>query len=69
MIDKWTGFYTYEAGYPYEQRSKPFVFYLDWVIDNGIIKGTCVDEESKNLFTAPAQISCPASLLQMILRL
>jgi hypothetical protein len=56
MIDKWKGFYTYEVGYPYEMRSKPFVFHLDWSINNGVIKGSCFDEACKDIFIEPAHI-------------
>jgi hypothetical protein len=56
MIDTWAGFYTLEVGYPFEQRSKPFKFWLEWTVENGIIKGTCIDEESRKVFSEPAKI-------------
>ena len=57
MEDKWIGNYTYGELYPVDMRGKSYAFTIKWTVNEGIISGSCIEEESKNIFSEPIPIS------------
>jgi hypothetical protein len=56
ITGRWFGEYRYGNQYSEEQRSKPVKFYIDLFIEDDLIKGTCVDDETHHIFHKPSMI-------------
>lgn len=56
MIERLKGQYTYGEPYPDDLKGKSVPFEIEWTLEDGIIKGTCVDDEGKKIFDEPATI-------------
>lgn len=56
MKEKWIGQYVYGNGYPEDMIGRAVEFEIEWTNTDGNIKGTCIDEESKDVFDTPATI-------------
>jgi hypothetical protein len=53
---KWVGYYTYGETYPEGLRNTSAKFIINMTVKDGVLKGTCEDEQCKHLFVAPAII-------------
>jgi hypothetical protein len=53
---KWVGQYIYGENYPDGVKDMAVEFTIEMVANAGIVKGTCIDEQSKHLFEKPATI-------------
>ena len=54
---KWEGYFNYGALYPEEFQAKTVAFTVEFNVDeNGMIKGTCTDEITKEMSLQPASI-------------
>lgn len=53
---KWIGEYKYGSDYPALERKAPVSFEMEITVQGGVMKGTCVDEETKTNFDKPAII-------------
>lgn len=56
LIGQWKGRYVYGNGYEERIQGKSVEFLLEISEHDDIIKGTCIDDETKNLFKTPASI-------------
>jgi hypothetical protein len=56
MKQTWTGYYTYGEGHPDAGKELTVPFTIEWELENGIINGNCIDDETKTLFSRPATI-------------
>jgi hypothetical protein len=54
---KWTGKYIYGENYVEELRGKAVAFQMELFYDGDLVTGTCIDEETKDLFSKPAKIT------------
>ncbi|HEX7903771.1 MAG TPA: hypothetical protein VF487_07825 [Chitinophagaceae bacterium] len=53
---KWIGHFVYGETYPKEFKSKKISFVIEIAKDNELIKGTCIDDLSREIFKNPAII-------------
>ena len=56
MTEKWIGSYVYGDAYPEAMKGSSIPFVIEWTINDGILTGTCVDDETKDYYTQPATI-------------
>ncbi len=56
LIGQWKGRYVYGNGYEEHVQGKAVEFLLEILEDDDLIRGTCIDDETKNLFKTPATI-------------
>jgi len=56
MTEKLIGQYTYGDSYPDNLKGISIPFEIEWILIDGVIKGTCVDDEGKKIFDEPATI-------------
>lgn len=56
ITGQWIGEYTYGDSYTEELRGKSVKFSMDLFSDGEVVRGTCIDEETKELFSKPAKI-------------
>lgn len=56
MKETLNGQYTYGELYPDNLKGVSVPFVIEWLLIDGIIEGTCVDEEGKEIFDQPASI-------------
>ncbi len=56
MVRKWTGEYTYGEEFIQVAPKKPTRFVIEFTEENGTIKGSCIDEDTKEVFDKPATI-------------
>lgn len=56
MTEKWVGNYVYDEPHPEGTKSIPVPFYVEWTIVDGILTGTCTDDETKMHFDRPSTI-------------
>ena len=56
VLETWRGQYFYGRGYSNAVRARAVAFTVEWLLDDGLLRGTCVDEETTGLFAAPATI-------------
>lgn len=57
MTEKLIGQYTYGESYPDDLKGKSVPFEIEWTLTDGVIHGTCLDDEGKNVFDAPSTIN------------
>lgn len=57
MKEKWFGQYFYGESYGGIHQKKDVLFTIEWILTNGEIQGTCVDDEAIVQFDAPVTIS------------
>ncbi|MGB8191379.1 MAG: hypothetical protein WCF67_05640 [Chitinophagaceae bacterium] len=53
---KWIGEYTYGEGYDVEKNNLVVSFEMELMFDGDSVKGTCVDDETKELLPGPATL-------------
>jgi hypothetical protein len=53
---KWVGEYRYGNDYPGMEQQAPVAFVIHMTIQNGVLTGECLDDETKNHFDKPALI-------------
>jgi len=53
---KWVGEYRYGNNFPGMEKKAPVRFEINMTVENGVLKGMCVDEETRNYFDKPAFI-------------
>ena len=53
---KWVGEYRYGSDYPGMEQKAPVAFEINFTLQHGVLKGDCVDEETKEHFNKPALI-------------
>ena len=53
---KWVGVYQYGKDYPGMERKEPVPFEIHMTIQDGVLKGECIDEETRSHFDKPALI-------------
>lgn len=56
MTEKFIGQYTYGEPYPDNLKGTSVPFEIEWNIIDGVINGTCVDDEGKKVFDEPSTI-------------
>ncbi|MFT3823970.1 MAG: hypothetical protein QM731_08615 [Chitinophagaceae bacterium] len=56
MTEKWTGNYIYGDPYPEGIKGISIPFNIEWTNVDGILTGTCIDDETKIHFDRPATI-------------
>ena len=56
ITGKWIGSYIYGDSYGEELKGKAVSFTMELVYDGQIIRGTCIDDETKELFREPSKI-------------
>ncbi|MBO9564988.1 MAG: hypothetical protein J7621_19585, partial [Niastella sp.] len=54
--EKWTGNYVYGEPYPEGIKGLSVPFTIEWIDKDGILTGTCTDDETKMYFDRPAAI-------------
>jgi hypothetical protein len=57
MTEIWKGQFTYGNTYPKGIRGTSVDFTTEWTLDDGIIKGVCIDEESKKFLDTHSTIN------------
>ena len=57
LTGKWLGIYIYGAGYEDELRGKTVPFEIEFWEEDSLVKGTCIDEETRHLFKTPSLIA------------
>lgn len=53
---QWTGEYWYSTDYPGLKERAPIPFVINMTLQDGVLKGDCVDDETKHFFVKPAII-------------
>lgn len=53
---KWVGEYRYGSNYPGMEKKAPVRFEINMTLVDGVLKGNCVDDETKGYFEKPAMI-------------
>ena len=56
ITGKWIGEYIYGEGYGEDLRGKSVQFTIELFLNGDLITGTCIDEETKDIFSEPAKI-------------
>lgn len=56
ITGKWTGKYIYGDSYVDDLKGKSVSFTMDLFFDGEVVRGTCIDEETKGLFKDPSKI-------------
>ena len=56
ITGKWIGEYIYGDSYVEELKGKSVKFLLELLSEGELISGTCIDEETKELYPKPARI-------------
>jgi hypothetical protein len=56
MTEKLIGKYTYGEPYPDNLKETSVRFEIEWTLNDGVINGTCVDDEGKKVFDEPSTI-------------
>ena len=56
IIGKWIGEYTYGDDYEEEMRGKSVKFSMELHLDGELIRGVCIDEETREIFSEPSKI-------------
>jgi hypothetical protein len=53
---KWVGEYWYGSDYPGMDQKAPVTFEIHMTLQNGVLKGECLDDETRSHFEKPALV-------------
>lgn len=56
MTEKWVGNFVYGEPYPDDVKGVSVPFYVEWTNVDGVLTGTCTDDETKMYFDRPSTI-------------